>query len=132
MEVNRFWYNKRMKRVLLDTSFLINLTYPSTGLDQIYQSLGKVEFLVSKGVIKELKRLASSKTEKAKRAKLALNFVKVFKVLSLEEDLKADEEILKLAEREKLMVCTNDIKLMRELKERGIEIISLKHRKLIF
>jgi len=128
MEVNRF----RNPKLILDTSFLIQLTYPSVSLDEIYKHLGKVELYTTEGVIKELKSMAEGKRwEKARRAKMALELIKNFKVLSLKEK-KVDDEILKLAEKDKFLVATNDFKLIKRLREKGIGTISIKYRKLIF
>lgn len=76
--------------------------------------------IVSKGVIKELEKLASSKSKKSIYAKLALNAIKAKKVKIVDSSEYVDSWL----EKNKV-VCTNDLKLRRKLKEKGVKAFAL-------
>ena len=76
--------------------------------------------IVSKGVIKELEKLASSKSKKSIYAKLALNVIKAKKVKIVDSSEYVDSWLAK-----NKVVCTNDLKLRRKLKEKGIRLLRL-------
>jgi len=114
--------------VILDTSFLLELvSKPIKRLDELEVELGKVEFIVLEPTVRELKRLASKRGVKAKRAYTALKYVKNLRVVNLDgKRLSADSAILYYALKYSAAVATIDQELRDRLKEEGVVVITLR------
>ena len=118
-----------MKKVLLDSNFLISCLKFKVDLEKIEELLNeKVKFLIPKPALNEVKSLAGSKKRDSKFAKVALHFINSKKIEVLEVEGSADDAILKLAEKD-LIVATNDLSLRKKLKVGGIKTIYLRGRK---
>jgi rRNA-processing protein FCF1 len=114
--------------VILDSSMLmlplerkINFSYELERLLQI-----SFEIVVPEIIIIELKRLKENPSMSLKqKAKLALELAKQYRILESEKDGNADAEIIKLAEKHKAIVATNDANLRQNLRKKGLTVVSL-------
>jgi len=116
--------------VLLDTSILIYLVEtPSSFLEGLTGSLGKVEFAVTDSVLGELKGLAASRGARAKKAKGALSYAQGLKSYPVGGE--ADDSLVKLALRERAVVATLDGELASSLRRKGIPVATLSGDRLL-
>ena len=70
-----------MRRLILDTNFLIDLAKFKIGLEEILDFLEEpVEFFVLSSSIEELKKIARNKGKSGNMAKLALKIIKLKKI----------------------------------------------------
>lgn len=113
-----------MKRVILDTNFLIDLVRFNIGLEEIGKLLNeRHEILTISSVIGELEKINS------KNAKIALRLIEMEKINVLKTgERSADRAILNMADRNTI-VATNDIELRKKLKKLGIKTIYLRAKK---
>lgn len=118
-----------MKRIILDTNFLISLFKFKIEPD-IEEIIYEPYTLVTvKPVINELEKIANSKRKDSKNAKIALSFIKNRKINVLDSPEKsADKAILSLLDKNTI-VATNDIKLRKKLKKLEIKTIYLRAKK---
>ena len=117
----------KMYRVLLDTSFIIMAIDLSKDLfSQLRQLLGSVELVVTSKVVEELEKMSGKEGYKSRKANLALNIIRNFKIIPVEESVSTDQSILKLALKEKFIVATTDSDLIKKLKKLGIPVIYVK------
>jgi len=118
-----------MKKVLLDSNFLISCFKFKVDLSQIEDLLAEpFQLFTLNSIINELKTLAGSKSKDSKYAKLALKFLNSKKIKILKTNKLADEAILELADKNTL-VATNDLSLRKKLKVKGIKTIYLRGKK---
>ena len=118
-----------MKKVLLDSNFLISCFKFKVDLNQIENLLAEpFQLFTLNSIINELKTLAGSKSKDSKYARLALKFLSSKKIKILKTNKLADEAILELADKNTL-VATNDLSLRKKLKVKGIKTIYLRGRK---
>lgn len=116
-----------MYRVLLDTSFIMMAIDLSKDLfSQLSQLLGSVELVVTSKVIEELEKMRGKEGYKSRKANLALNIIRNFKIIPVEKSISTDQSILKLALKEKFIVATTDSDLIKKLKKLGIPVIYVK------
>lgn len=80
--------------------------------------------VISAGIIRELDLISKSKKSEHKYAKIALAMIEKHNITIEDESSYVDKWILKNAKRFG-SVCTNDMKLKKELKSRGIETYTL-------
>ena len=113
-----------MKKILLDTSFLIDLVKFRIHLEEIGKLVEeKHEFYIPIQVTDELKK------KKTWYAKAALKLIESLNLNIVENEEKdADKAILSLT-NENTLVATNDKKLRTKLKKFGIKTIYLKGKK---
>lgn len=113
-----------MRKIILDTNFLIDLMKFRIELDEIEDLLIEpYELLTISSVIEELKKIDS------KNAKLALKLVELKNIGILKTKEKdADMAILNLADKNSV-VATNDINLRKKLKALSIKTIYLRAKK---
>ena len=118
-----------MKKILFDTNFLIDLARFKIDIDEVKTVAGPCKFSILESVLKELKRIAGKKTRSARSAKVALRLIELnnFKIIKSREK-NTDKAILKLANKETI-VATNDSKLRKALKNKGIKTIYLRKKK---
>jgi rRNA-processing protein FCF1 len=100
-------------------------------IDRLEVDLGKVEFVVLDVVIRELERLAgSSSVKRSKAAALALDMIRsqVFKVrvINIHTRRSVDSMIVDYASANGCYVATLDSKLMKELRAKGIGVVTLR------
>jgi rRNA-processing protein FCF1 len=118
-----------MKKIILDTNFLIDLGRFKISIDEIGKILPEnYEMEVTAPSIEELKKIAATNIEESKFAKYALMVIDLRKIQILSADEFADDSILSLADKDTL-VATNDIELRRKLKIKGIRCIYVRAKK---
>ncbi|MHA1744119.1 MAG: type II toxin-antitoxin system VapC family toxin [Candidatus Heimdallarchaeota archaeon] len=113
-----------MKRVILDTNFLISLAEFKVDLDEIENILNEpYEILTISSVVDELKKINN------KNARLALKLIELKKVKILKVGEKnADKAILSLANKDTI-IATNDAELRKRLKTLNSKTIYLRAKK---
>jgi len=93
---------------------------------QLSQLLGSVELVVTSKVVEELEKMSGKEGYKSRKANLALNIIRNFRVIPVEKSISTDQSILKLALKEKFIVATTDSDLIKKLKKLGIPVIYVK------
>jgi hypothetical protein len=113
--------------VILDTNFLLlPFQYKIdifTEIDYLLEM--EHEFVISSAEIRELERLSEDKGKKGIAARLALKMVDANRIEIVESKKPVDDWIVEYAEKTGAIVCTNDRKLRKRLKEVDIKIIAL-------
>lgn len=120
-----------MRKVILDTNFLINsFLFRIDFLDEIKSLVEEpIEFLTLDSVVREIKKISKSKTKDSGYAKIALDFIKQKNIKMIKSEIKStDKAILGIANKN-TMVATNDTKLRKKLKKLGVKTIYLRARK---
>ena len=124
-----------MKRVLLDTNFLIDLGRFGVSIDEIDRIVNeRYELTVLRAVLNELKSIAGTQQEESKFAKTALMVLDLrgAKIVETERNEGGvDQKILEFAsnEKENVLVATNDVELRKRLKNLGVRTICLRGKK---
>lgn len=114
-----------MKKVILDTNFLMDLVKFKINLENIDDLLNEpYKLFTLTSVIEELKSLKENKNAKAA---LRLIEEKNIKIIGSEEKY-VDKLLLNLADNDTI-VSTNDRELRKKLKEKGAKVIYLRARK---
>jgi rRNA-processing protein FCF1 len=113
-----------MKRIVLDTNFLISLAAFKIELDEIENLLvEQYELLTIDSVVRELKKINN------KNAKLALKLIELKNIGILKiKERNVDRAILTLAGKDTI-IATNDVKLRKKLKNLGSKTIYLRAKK---
>ncbi len=111
--------------LLLDSSFLIfAVSTPSQRMEEIQESLGRVELVVLDAVLNELQSLSQNSSPKlAKYAKSALNFAAGLKKISFDEGENVDDKIINCAVSRNASVATLDSGLRQRLKVVGVVVV---------
>lgn len=117
--------------IILDSSMLmlpleqkINLTLE---ISRIITS--PYEIVVPEIVLEELTDLlGSASTVTTRKAQFALDLASTYNTLESLKGMHADEEIIRLAQEYKAIVATNDKELRKQLREKGLSVISLHGR----
>ncbi|MCK4634242.1 MAG: nucleotide-binding protein [Candidatus Aenigmarchaeota archaeon] len=119
-------------KIVLDTNFLL---LPANLKVDIFAEIEKImdekyELVTIHPVSRELRGLARGKGKDAVAAKVGLQLLekKKVKVLDIEE-WDADKAILKMAEKENIIVCTLDMELRKKILEMGRKTIYLRAKK---
>ena len=116
-------------KFLLDTNFLIDLYRYRIDFSEISDLISEpVEVHVLKETLTELEFL-SKKSKYGKYAKLSLIFIKNIKATILNFSGNVDDNIVKFADKNYVIVATNDKKLRQKLKQKGVKTIYLRARK---
>lgn len=117
-------------KVLLDTSFFLDVIRFRVDLNEITNLLTEPYQLVTLDlVIKELEKIACSKSKVSGYAKIALKLIKTKNIKILASGGKnTDEAILQLATKD-IWVATNDLELRKRLRENKIKTIYLRGKK---
>ncbi len=124
-----FWNNNLVEssilELLLDSSFLIfAVSTPSQRMEEIQESLGRVELVVLDAVLNELQSLSQNSSPKlAKYAKSALNFAAGLKKISFDEGENVDDKIINCAVSRNASVATLDSGLRQRLKVVGVIVV---------
>jgi len=111
-----------MKKVILDTSALMDINEFKVDLLSLLAEEGYTEFLVPEAVVEELR-----KKKRNVNARVALMLLNKMRVVSGKGH--ADEVIVELAKKEGAAVCTTDRELIEKLKKEKINVIYLRQRK---
>jgi len=118
-----------MKKIILDTNFMIDLGRFGISIDEIGRILPEnYEMEVTAASIEELKKIAATNAEESKHAKYALMLIDLRKIKILSTNEFADNAIISLADKDSL-VATNDVELRRKLKIKGIRCIYVRSKK---
>lgn len=114
-------------RIILDTNFLISLVKFRIDIEEIKEIVGKCELLTLDLVVKELEKLASSKGEDSKNARVALQLIKSKNIKIIKAKHKnTDKALISLADKNTL-IATNDKELRKTLRAKTIYLRSKKH-----
>lgn len=112
-------------RILLDTNMLLDAVKFRIDILNEAQKFGE-PFTLS-ACINELKRMTKGKDKAGVQAKLALHLIKELTVVTAQG--RADSTILRYAMEHSCAVATNDKKLIKALKSKGIRTIRLRQKK---
>ncbi|MEM2918759.1 MAG: nucleotide-binding protein [Candidatus Altiarchaeota archaeon] len=86
----------------------------------------KYEILVSESVIEELKKIQKKGNGKEKiAAEIALILIEK-KAKKVPNGKNTDKLILKISEKENMIICTNDKNLRKKLKEKSLRVIGMR------
>ena len=109
---------------LLDTNFLLVPGRFKVDIFSGFSEFGKPQLLTLDLVVEELMDL------KDRNSRLALEFIREKNIEIIKTDGKnTDKEIEKAAETKKLVVCTLDKKLIKNLKKKHIPVITLRQKR---
>ncbi len=124
-----------MKKIIVDTNFLmIPYAQKIDIFEEIHRLIKeKYELVTLKGVIKELERIIDGQENKGSdkiAAKIGLQLIEKKDIRVLLSQGMVDEEIINLSRKDKknTIVCTNDKKLRKQLREAGITLIGMRSR----
>jgi len=114
--------------VLLDSSMLMLPLEKKVNLSYEFERILNVAFeiVIPQIVLIELEKIKEKGEMATKRkAQLALNLAKSFRIIESKAEGHADYELIRLAEIHKAVIATNDRKLRSRLIDKGISVISL-------
>lgn len=114
--------------MILDSSaILMFFEFSLDWENELYSVVGAYHLVVPSAVVKELQMLASRGAGQ-KKAAAALKLIEKYE--SIDEDSPyADEAILKIAQKTKGIVVTNDTALRQLLKKQGNSVVFLRGKK---
>lgn len=120
-----------MRKVFVDTNFLIDLGRFGISIDEIDKILNeRYELCVPSSVLNELKTIAGTQQEESKFAKLALMILDLRRASVIQSEKTADEAFVEISRNEKdAIVATNDGELQKKLRENNARIISVRSKK---
>lgn len=124
-------------KIIIDTNFL--MIPAQFGID-IFTEIERItnfkhEICVLGKTMKELEKIMQEQKGKHKRAaKLAKQIVesKKIKIIETNEEGSVDQTLIKMAEKAKIAVATQDKLLRARLKEKGAYLIGLRHKTRLF
>ena len=123
--------SSRSRIVILDTSVLMSIFEKRFDLiEDIELEVGRAKVVVPESVLKELKKLASSRGSRSRKAKAVLDLIesKGFEtVRSMDWDV--DNDVILLAKNLKGIVATLDKDLIKRLKEESVEVMTWKNKR---
>ena len=115
-----------MHRVIFDSSFLMAVAeHPTTWFEDMTEMLGRFEPVILGCVKKELERLSSNRSKKARLAMLALELANNFSVEPCGR-ANVDDEVASAALNDGATVATVDSELAGTLKALGVRVVCLK------
>lgn len=121
-----------MRKVILDANFLlVPFQFKVDIFSEIEALIGGFEPIVLSTTMEELKRLSKSRSEKTRRNSLAaLELAKKCRIVDVElrPGESYDSAILRVADEGKYIVATNDRKLRKRLRDKGITTIFLRQK----
>ena len=119
-----------MVEVLCDTNFLIHLaTRRIKNIDNLDMEIGLISFIVPKVVKNELIKLQEI-PEKNQEITITLNFIKKFKIISINGTY-ADQELINYVKNNRSIIGTMDRKLKTKIKQLGSSILSIHNDKIV-
>jgi rRNA-processing protein FCF1 len=120
--------DKINKTVILDSSALLSFfEFSVDWQNELGSLLGSYRLVVPTAVKRELQMLAA-KHHGSKKAAAALRLIEQYETID-EEARSADDALVKIAERTKGIVVTNDTELRARLKTQGLHVIFLRGKK---
>ncbi len=126
----------RRIRIVLDSNMLLAVAEGINVFDRIEEKLlTKPDYIVIQPVLDELEKLTRSQSPKtAKKARLALEIAEkycVFDKYNYDKKKDVDDLIIEYAEKNSVVVATNDRELKKKLRKKGIPQIYLREHGLI-
>ena len=119
-----------MVEVLCDTNFLIHLaTRRIKNIDNLDMEIGSISFIVPEVVKNELIKLQEI-PEKNQEIIITLNFIKKFKIISINGTY-ADQELINYVKNNRSIIGTMDRKLKTKIKQLGSSILSIHNDKIV-
>ena len=119
-----------MVEVICDTNFLIHLaTRRIKNIDNLDMEIGSISFIVPEVVKNELIKLQEI-PEKNQEITITLNFIKKFKIISINGTY-ADQELINYVKNNRRIIGTMDRKLKTKIKELGSSILSIHNDKIV-
>ncbi len=114
-----------MRRVILDTSSIVFAFSMKANIFEAAEDQLRARIVVSTGVMRELKGIASGRTKEGRSARVALGMMGRYVVEVEDDDRRADDWILDAGAAGDVYVCTNDMRLKRALREKGKRALSV-------
>lgn len=117
------------KKVILDTNFLmVPYKYNLDVLSEVAYLIPGSDFVISKGVVNELKTIATKKGKTGMSARFALKMLKSNedKITIIPSVESVDRWILSYAKKYRAIVCTDDIKLKNLLRKEKLRVVMVK------
>ena len=119
-----------MVEVICDTNFLIHLaTRRIKNIDNLDMEIGSISFIVPEVVKNELIRLQEI-PEKNQNITITLNFIKKFKIISINGTY-ADQELINYVKNNRSIIGTMDKNLKNKIKKLGSSILSIHNDKIV-
>ena len=119
-----------MVEVICDTNFLIHLaTRRIKNIDNLDIEIGSISFIVPEVVKNELIKLEQI-PEKNQEITITLNFIKKFKIISINGTY-ADQELINYVKNNPSIIGTMDRKLKTKIKQLGSSILSIHNDKIV-
>ena len=119
-----------MVEVLCDTNFLIHLaTKRIKNIDNLDVEIGSISFVVPEVVKNELIKLQEI-PEKNQEITITLNFIKNFKIISINGTY-ADKELIDYVKNNRSIIGTMDKALKNKIKKLGSSILSIHNDKIV-
>ena len=122
-------------KIIFDTNFcLIPFEFKVDIFDELNRIIPeKYEIVIPNSVKEELKEISTKKNKRGIAAKSALEMIKKFKEVKLENIGGVDKSIMEFARKEGYAIATQDKKIKSTAKKYGIPIITMRKKKyLIF
>jgi len=118
------------RKVVIDTNFfLVPYQFKIDILTELEHLIDVHHvYIITSKTIKELEKIAENSGKKGAGGKFALKLIEANKdkMEIMESNKPVDTWIEEYAEEHGAIVCTNDIKLKKKLKDNGIKVISLR------
>lgn len=115
------------KKILLDTSFLIEAVNTSSGLDILNELSREYELYITSGVLNELNRLSLRKGKVRLPARVILEWIKAKDVKVISSDCESvDRGIYDIAKSGEYIVATGDRDLREKLMKHNVRILYFK------
>ena len=118
------------RKVVIDTNFfLIPYQFKIDILTELEHLIDVHHvYIITSKTLKELEKIASNAGKKGAGGRFALKIIEANKdkMEIIRSDKPVDNWIEEYAEDHGAIVCTNDIKLKKKLKDNGIKVISLR------
>ena len=119
-----------MVEVICDTNFLIHLaTKRIKNIDNLDVEIGSISFVVPEVVKNELIKLQEI-PEKNQEITITLNFIKNFKIISINGTY-ADKELIDYVKNNRSIIGTMDKALKNKIKKLGSSILSIHNDKIV-
>ena len=119
-----------MVEVICDTNFLIHLaTKRIKNIDNLDMEIGSISFVVPEVVSNELIKLQEI-PEKNQEITMTLNFIKKFKIISINGTY-ADQELINHVKNNRSIIGTMDKVLKNKIKKLGSSILSIHNDKIV-
>ena len=113
---------------MLDTNFLL---VPVQFKVDIFRQLRGNDLVTLDLCVKELEKISKGKGKSAEHSKIALDLLKKRKIRIIKANKPTDSSLMNYAQQHNCAVATNDRKLIKRLKNKGIKVIRLSQKKYI-